>query len=87
MTAPRGCFFFLFRERKDQENDLEMTRLKVNCKDSARIGKKRQEFDRRIRLGGSRQMENDDGNLENDRRGNRLPSLIRIRLILPPYHT
>lgn len=46
-----GVFFFLFRERKDHENDLEMTRLKVNCKDSARIGKKRQEFDRRIRLG------------------------------------
>lgn len=82
-----GVFFFLFRERKDHENDLEMTRLKVNCKDSARIGKKRQEFDRKIRLRGSRQMENDDGNLENDRRGNRLPSLIRIRRILPPYHT
>ena len=86
MTAPRGVFFS-FKPRKDHENDLEMTRLKVNCKDNARKKKDKSLTEKDKTRWLSRQMENDDGNLlENDRRGNRLPSLIRIRRILPPYH-
>lgn len=64
-----------------------MTRLKLNCKDNARKKKDKSLTEKDKTRWLSRQMENDDGNLlENDRGGNRLPSLIRIRRILPPYH-